>query len=476
MNDDKLNDDEKRALKAFTDVLAVEWDEQAGVARVVTLSDVYTAVPSEGMHLCPDREYHDVEMCKHLWALETVRGKIDAPEGWLVVDDLTDRTEPAFDVTAGLEDFEDFRVVTDGGTSMSGAEEIVTQIREFSEAIEDPGLWRILIPTDSFDSVKERLDTEYDTGTYYNGITLCYTKHHDEVRVEYKSDLSDHLRSVDENGDGTLVTDGGQVQKPGGMDKWTLHDDEQNATQHFEKRGEAEDKQAHAQKELEMDPDIYPPGQHPDADDAPEPETDADAGPMEDCANCGEPVPIREATAGPGGKPIHDECDGEDTSTDGGEVVEPEPAPDPGPAPDANHEPEVLSPDEVEQYASDLDDREVGQDPLKWMPGEFVDTIEGTEAINRRGFEVLRYFYGVDLDIEMEVDPEDNDMTHCRFKCVAHMDGQDIEAWGTSHVDRGDDPWLLVEMAATRARKRALSIATGAGAVAVEELKNEVEQ
>lgn len=152
-----------------------------------------------------------------------------------------------------------------------------------------------------------------------------------------------------------------------------------------------------------------------------------------------------------------------------------EPEPDPEPAPDANHEPEVLSPDEVEQYAADLDDRDVGQDPLQWMPGEFVDTIDGTEAINRKGFEVLRFFYGVDLDMEMEVDPNENDMTHCRYKCVATMDGQSVEAWGTSHVDRGDDPWLLVEMAATRARKRALSIATGAGAVAVEELKNEVQ-
>ena len=146
------------------------------------------------------------------------------------------------------------------------------------------------------------------------------------------------------------------------------------------------------------------------------------------------------------------------------------------PAPDTNHEPEALSAEEIEAYAGDLDEREVGQDPLKWMPGEFVDVIDGSEAINRKGFEVLRFFYGVELDMEMEVDPEDNDMTHCRYKCVATMDGSEVEAWGTSHVDRGDDPWLLVEMAATRARKRAISIATGAGAIAVEELRNEVDR
>jgi len=44
-----------------------------------------------------------------------------------------------------------------------------------------------------------------------------------------------------------------------------------------------------------------------------------------------------------------------------------------------------------------------------------------------------------------------------------------------SDDDCGDDHYLLLEMAGTRARKRALSVATGAGAVAVEELTNEPE-
>lgn len=85
--------DESRALRAYTDVLAVEWDDEIGVARIVTLGDVYTAVPSEGMHLCPDREYNDVDMCKHVIALEVVRGKLDAPTGWLVVEDLDERAD-----------------------------------------------------------------------------------------------------------------------------------------------------------------------------------------------------------------------------------------------------------------------------------------------------------------------------------------------------------------------------------------------
>lgn len=81
--------------------------------------------------------------------------------------------------------------------SMTDTEQIVSQVRELSRTIENPDLWRVLIPTDSFESVKGQLDTEYDAGTYYNGITLCYTPHHDEPRVEYKSNLSDHLAEGD---------------------------------------------------------------------------------------------------------------------------------------------------------------------------------------------------------------------------------------------------------------------------------------
>lgn len=94
--------DPDRALRAYTDVLAVEWDAENAVARIVTLSEVYHAVPSEGQHLCPDREYHEPEggLCKHLVALETVRDRLDLPDGWLTVEDLDERTDPAFDVDA----------------------------------------------------------------------------------------------------------------------------------------------------------------------------------------------------------------------------------------------------------------------------------------------------------------------------------------------------------------------------------------
>jgi hypothetical protein len=149
------------------------------------------------------------------------------------------------------------------------------------------------------------------------------------------------------------------------------------------------------------------------------------------------------------------------TETDGSGVVEPEVVDDDG------------TDTRLDETPDTLDERSVADDPIAWMPGEFVDVIDGTEAINRKGFEVLAHFYGVSVSADLQTAPEETDHEYARVKATAETaDGRTVEAFGSAHVDRGDDSWLLVEMAGTRARKRALSIATGAGAVAVEELKN----
>ena len=126
---------------------------------------------------------------------------------------------------------------------------------------------------------------------------------------------------------------------------------------------------------------------------------------------------------------------------------------------------------------ADLPERSVADDPLTWMPGHFVDEIDGTPAVNRKGFEVLSHFYDISVSAELQVTPEETDHEYARVKATATTpDGRTCEAFGSAHVDRGDDKTLLLEMAGTRARKRALSIATGTGAVAVEELRNEVDR
>lgn len=102
---------------------------------------------------------------------------------------------------------------------------------------------------------------------------------------------------------------------------------------------------------------------------------------------------------------------------------------------------------------------------------------ERTVGSRSEAEEAVEDMAGIDVYADLEVAPEETDHTYCRVKAMAETeDGRHCEAYGSAHVDRGDDPELLLEMADTRARKRALSIATGVGAVAVEELKNEVDR
>jgi hypothetical protein len=133
-------------------------------------------------------------------------------------------------------------------------------------------------------------------------------------------------------------------------------------------------------------------------------------------------------------------------------------------------------PARIDPDAVDLEERSLGEDPMEWLPDAFVDVIDGTPAINRKGFEVLAHFYDVDVETEVQVGPADTDHEYCQVKATATMpNGRRCEALASAHVDRGDDPHLLLEMADTRARKRAISIATGVGIVAVEELRNRPE-
>jgi len=122
-------------------------------------------------------------------------------------------------------------------------------------------------------------------------------------------------------------------------------------------------------------------------------------------------------------------------------------------------------------------ERSVTDDPIAWLnrnANEFVDTIQGTQAINKKGFLVLQHFYDIDVTSEVVVAPEETNFEYCRVKARAEMpDGRIAEAHGSAHVDREDDHYLLLEMADTRAKSRALSDITGVGAVAVAELKND---
>ena len=214
-------------------------------------------------------------------------------------------------------------------------------------------------------------------------------------------------------------------------DTWTVHDPDSGNTKTFDSRSGAEDARDDM-ADLGVDVEVYPPGESP-GDDA-----SADGG--------------TEWTPGDDGTPAATAAD-------------PEPV-----------DQEPIVEDAPPEEADELPERSVSDDPLTWMPGHFIDEIDGSPAINRKGFEVLAHHYDISTSSTLEVPPEETGHEYVRVKaCAETDDGRRCEAYGSAHVDRGDDPELLLEMADTRARKRALSIATGVGVVAVEELRNEVD-
>ena len=253
---------------------------------------------------------------------------------------------------------------------------------------------------------------------------------HEYAALMADTDLPSPWTPDEQTTDQRIMTDGGQVEAPEGHGQFTVADTENENAFHFDTRSAAEDKLERANEVPGVTADLFEPGESPEFlfhgdDDTPE-------------------------------------------------VVNH--APDADDAPDTDHEPEVLDADTVAEAADQLpDERHVDEDPLKWLPGEFVDTIDGSPAINRKGFEVLSHFYDVSVSADLQTPPEETGHEYCRVKATATIDDREVEAFGSAHVDRGDDAHLLLEMADTRARKRALSIATGAGAVAVDELINEPE-
>jgi hypothetical protein len=174
-----------------------------------------------------------------------------------------------------------------------------------------------------------------------------------------------------------------------------------------------------------------------------------------------------------------------DAEADGGAVPE-----NPGVAKDEGESPEEAaerisddgvtaevvdhSPDaEAQDGDYDLPDDgpSVDEDPLVWMPEEFTDTIDGTVAINRKGFEVLAHHY--DISCTTDVSEALTNAERIVFKATAtDADGDVYTAFGSAGAERGDTDRPTVEMADTRAYKRAISRATGVGMVAVEELQD----
>jgi len=109
---DTPSDSEKRAVKALTDVVAVE-QYAPGMVRVVTWSDSYIVDARGGGCNCPDKEYNihesDASQCKHEQAAMLYDS--DMVQSLTVDDDLS---TPSVDASGS-----DSAVATDGGEHVS---------------------------------------------------------------------------------------------------------------------------------------------------------------------------------------------------------------------------------------------------------------------------------------------------------------------------------------------------------------------
>jgi len=131
--------------------------------------------------------------------------------------------------------------------------------------------------------------------------------------------------------------------------------------------------------------------------------------------------------------------------------------------------------DMVDNSIESVSEKDITTDPLDVMPSHFVDTIQGVTTINRKGYAVLAQHFGISVTAEPVTLPGDTDHEYAEFKATAvTQDGTEYTGFGSAHIHRmdGDDPYLLAELAETRAMKRATAWATGVGMTAYSEMSN----
>jgi len=115
---------------------------------------------------------------------------------------------------------------------------------------------------------------------------------------------------------------------------------------------------------------------------------------------------------------------------------------------------------------------DIDKNPVEWLPDHLIDMVEGVPTISRKGYCIVCQQYGVSIESESIVRSSDTEFEYAEFRAVAvDSDGKAYSGFGTAHVERGDDPYLLNELAETRAMKRAATWATGVGLTAVEEMQ-----
>jgi len=159
-----------------------------------------------------------------------------------------------------------------------------------------------------------------------------------------------------------------------------------------------------------------------------------------------------------------------DATADGGEVASPE-------VEDVDAEiidhTETVDEQETEIVESDIE--QLSKNPidfLKQVNNDFVYTKKGKQAISKQGFRFIQREFGITTESEVVHTFEEPRGIVVWAKATL-PDGHSAEAHGEGYVtEKGVEKNEFVRYADTRAKNRALSDLTSAGALAVSELEN----
>jgi hypothetical protein len=176
---------------------------------------------------------------------------------------------------------------------------------------------------------------------------------------------------------------------------------------------------------------------------------------------------------------------GDQEATDGGEtaVVESEPQDDPQ---DSESESDWTPGDEgtpaapaAQPTPTEDDAPTLQEDPIAYLENinsDFTNTVKGTPAISKRGFRYIQAELNISTESEVAGYAEDPYGVIVWAKAEL-PDGRSAEAHGEGYPsESGMDKGEWVRYADTRAKNRALSDLTSAGALAVDELKGGIDE